>query len=96
MYAIKWLPNAKVRYSNTLLYWNKHNKSNLYSLKIREHVREITRSLKDNPFLMSRFLKQEGVYRRIFLKGKFSIYFEIKENTVYIVHFQSNSQEPIY
>ncbi len=96
MYAVKWAVDAEKAYAETVMFWYEHNKSNEYPKKIIAEIERIIRQLEDNPFLMSRFLKQEDVYRRIFLKGKFSIYFEIKENTVYIVHFQSNSQEPIY
>lgn len=94
MYKIKWLPNAREGFNASLLFWNEHNQSFSYSNKIIDAVEEILSQLEANPLLYARFLKEEGVYRRIFLNGRFSIFYKIYDKTVYIVHFQSNSQIP--
>ncbi len=94
MYQIKWLPNAREKFNDNLLFWNEHNQSFLYSNKIIDAVEEILAQMVVTPFLNARFLKEEGVYRRLFLNGRFSLFYKIHDKTVYIVHFQSNSQIP--
>ncbi len=95
MYTIKWTTKANLAYLQTLVYWREHNKSNSYSLKIQRKVAKLVKDLEKNPFFLSRYWQNKDVYQRIFFKGKFSIFFQItNETTVNIIHFQSNSQKP--
>ncbi|ATA72707.1 MULTISPECIES: plasmid stabilization protein ParE [Capnocytophaga] len=98
MYKIVWTPTAETAYFSNLEYWIDRNKSNTYSLKIVEQVNSIEQSISETPYFLAHYIGDLNLYRRIFFKGKFSLYYEISEEQkiVTIKYFKSNKQKPIY
>lgn len=96
MYQIVWTPTAEQEYFSTLEYWTFHNQSNTYSLKIIAEMDALLGKLAENPFFLSRFVQSINLYRRVFLKGKFIIYYDVVEDSKIIIkYFKSNYQKPL-
>lgn len=95
MYEIVWTPTAKQAYYSTLEYWIQHNKSNSYALKIAYQVRQEEETLKKSPLFLSKYLEHIKLYRKIFFKGKFALYYRIEDNKIIIRYFRSTRQKPL-
>ena len=74
-----------------------HNGSNTYSNKIIEAVELLVQELIEDPYFLARYDEKLNLYRKTILKGKFLIYYEIKEieNRIEIQYFRSNYQKPL-
>ena len=90
---IIWSPKAKDNLLETLEYWEVHNGSPLYSDKIIEEIKSLLQELSNNPYFMGRYIEKLNLYVRPILKGRFLIYFQLKEdNSIEIQHFRSSKQ----
>lgn len=94
---IVWTTEAINNYYNTLDYWDMHNGSNTYSNKIIEAVELLVQELIEDPYFLARYDEKLNLYRKTILKGKFLVYYEIKEieNIIEIQYFRSNYQKPL-
>lgn len=94
---VKWVENAEDALENTLLYWREHNDSNAYPLKILQALRMLKAELEKDPYLKSRYSEVLGLRMRTILKGRFIIYYEVRETEeiVEIQHFRSSKQQPL-
>ncbi len=95
MYDVVWTSTASKEYFSTLEYWIEHNKSPLYSAKIQREVSKTEQGLKLNPLFLSTYIERIGLYKRIFFKGKFVLFYEIQDNIIFIEHFRSTRQKPL-
>ena len=93
---IKWSDEALESYDETLDYWVYHNKSYSYSNKIIDEVEKVKEEIKDSPYFLAQYIESLGLYKRSFFKGKFALYYQVKEELIYIVYFRSNKQRPLY
>lgn len=95
MYEIVWTPTAERAYFSNLEYWTNRNKSNSYSLKIVEQVQILESSICQNPHFLAQYIEKLNLYRRVFFKGKFALYYEIGESKIIIKYFRSARQKPL-
>ncbi len=94
---VKWVENAEEALEDTLLYWREHNGSNAYPLKILQSLRELKAELEEDPYLKSRYSEVLGLRMRTILKGRFIIYYEVRETEkiIEIQYFRSSKQQPL-
>ncbi|PIE50041.1 MAG: plasmid stabilization protein ParE [Flavobacteriales bacterium] len=95
MYEIIWTPRAKYSYFDTLKYWRNHNKSNTYSNKIVNEVDLVLVEILSNPSFLATYSSKLNLYKKNFFKGKFALYYEIKNDKIIIEYFRSNKQKPL-
>ncbi len=93
MYKVIWTEKALLMFRETLEFWKYHNQSNQYSLKISRATKDIEIRIQKNP-KEGKFRQVREVFQMVFLNGRFSLFYKIENTTIYIVHFQSNSQRP--
>ena len=95
--VVKWLIEAESKYYETLDYWEEHNGSFEYSLKIMQAVKTLELELAETPYFLAKYSNKLKLYRRHFLKGKFVIYYDVLEeqNVVIIQFFRSSKQKPL-
>ena len=97
---IIWSPKAKDNLLETLEYWEVHNGSPLYSDKIIEEIKSLLQELSNNPYFMGRYIEKLNLYVRPILKGRYFIYFEVKNNGqedfIEIQYFRSSKQQPLF
>ena len=88
---VRWNTEAKQDFFNTLDYWEEHNGSLEYSLKIMQAVKTLELELAETPYFLAKYSNKLKLYRRHFLKGKFVIYYDVLEeqNVVIIQFFRS-------
>lgn len=91
---IIWTEEAVFMLQKTLEYWNNRNKTFIYSNKIISEVEAIEIKILENPYFLAKFNGNVNLYQRIFFKGKFSLFYDIKEDSIVIIHFRSNQQKP--
>jgi len=96
MFKIKWTPEAKTLYFETLEYWINHNKSNNYSLKIIAEVERKEKLLSANPFIGAIIFGTKEQIRRVLVLENFSIYYRIKKTTVEILSFGPNKKDSLF
>ena len=91
---VRWNTEAKQDFFNTLDYWEEHNASFEYSLKIMQAVKTLELELAETPYFLAKYSNKLKLYRRHFLKGKFVIYYDVLEeqNVVIIQFFRSSKQ----
>ena len=95
MYKVIWTPTARNAYYSTLEYWLERNKSNSYPLKIVDEVELVEKSIAENPYLLAKFIEERKLYRRLFFKRKFAVFYEIKKENIIIKYFKGTKQESI-
>ena len=95
---VRWNLEAKQDFYNTLDYWEEHNGSFNYSLKIIKAVESLEDNLAENPFFSAKYSKKLDLYKRFFLNGRFALYYKIDEEnqTVEIRDFRSTKQLPVF
>lgn len=95
---IRWNSKAISEYFATLDYWDERNQSYEYSLKIEKAVNQEIQNIKENPYFLAIYSPKLDMYRKIFFKGKFSLFYRIdlEEDTIWIMIFRSNKQKPIH
>jgi len=96
--VVKWLIEAESKYYETLDYWEGHNGSFNYSLKIIKAVESLEDNLAENPYFSAKYSKKLDLYKRFFLNGRFALYYKIDEEnqTVEIRDFRSTKQLPVF
>ena len=94
---IVWTTQAQTSYYETLDYWDEHNGSDVYSNKIIKAIDTLAQELMENPYFLAKYDEKLNLYRRTILKGRFLIYYEIKEKEaiVEIQYFRSSYQKPL-
>ncbi|MFK8299014.1 type II toxin-antitoxin system RelE/ParE family toxin [Capnocytophaga cynodegmi] len=94
---VKWTERAVSKYFATLDYWDDRNKSNTYSLQIIDAVNKEVKSIQQNPYFLAMYNQKLDMYRRIFFKGKFSLFYrvDVENDTIWLMIFRSNKQKPI-
>ncbi len=92
MYEIKWTKKANDRYVQTLKFWIEHNKSTVYSEKIKNETRKVLSLIKSNYNIGRRIeINNENVFQISILR-KFKIYYQVNRNLIIIIAFWSNYQ----
>ena len=96
--VIRWSFEAKKDYHNSLDYWEEHNGSFNYSLKIIKAAESLEDNLAENPYFSAKYSKKLDLYKRFFLNGRFALYYKIDEEnqTVEIRDFRSTKQLPVF
>ena len=96
--VVKWLIEAESKYYETLDYWEEHNGSFNYSLKIIQAVENLEDNLAENPYFSAKYSKKLDLYKRFFLNGRFALYYKVDEEnqTVDIRDFRSTKQLPVF
>ena len=94
---VVWTTEAIKSYYETLDYWDEHNSSNSYSIKIMTAIDVLIKELVEDPYFLGQYDEQLNLHRRTILKGRFLIYYEIKdaESTIEIQYFRSSYQKPL-
>ena len=92
---IIWSPQAKESLTQTLEYCDIHNDSTEYSDKIIRELRLLLQELSSKPIYIGRYIEKMDLYVRTILKGRFLLYFQVKEEIIEIQHFRSSKQESI-
>ena len=82
---VRWSGKAKTELENTLDFWSENNKSDSYSEKIAIETEKVQKEI-----------EEDNVYQRIFFKGRFLLYYEIKGDSVIILRFRSTKQNPLF
>ena len=93
---VRWSTKAITELESTLDFWSQKNKSDAYSEKIAIEAENVQRELEEDPYFWARYIEEEDIYQRVFFKGKFVLYYQIKEEIVMILRFRSTKQEPLY
>ncbi len=88
---VVWTRTADIQFSGILAYWVMRNKSNAYSKKLVELVREKTNQIAKTPFTY-KLTDFENV--RVASLGNFGIYYKIKDEQIIISAFWDNRQDP--
>lgn len=93
---VRWSAKAITELESTLDFWSQKNKSDAYSEKIAIEAENVQCELEEDPYFLARYIEEEDIYQRVFFKGKFVLYYQIKEEIVMILRFRSTKQEPLY
>ena len=91
--VVEWTEQAKIDLKEILLYWKKHNKSNLYSVKLNAEVQRVVKDLVRFPYLWTEVEGYENI-RRALVFFNYSIFYLIEKNTITILSFWENRRNP--
>ena len=91
--VVEWTEQAKIELKEILLYWKKHNKSNLYSVKLNAEVQRVVKDLVRFPYLWTEVEGYENI-RRALVFFNYSIFYLIEKNTITILSFWDNRRKP--
>jgi len=92
MTKVIWSKNAKEELHSISKYWNKRNKSTVYSNKIKVHIEIAIKLIKKNNKLgISSNIKD--VRMRLILKNY--LIYELSENQITVLQFWDARQNPI-
>lgn len=89
--TVEWTHFAKEQRDEIFDYWNKRNKSNSYSKKLRITIKKKTNQLKLQPFSGVQIVDENT--RILFLKN-YSLIYYINNDTISIISFWENHQNP--
>lgn len=94
---IKWTNEAIESLRDNLNYWTNRNFSPNYSNKIIDEVEAVEKEIKENPYFLTSFIEEVKLYKRVILKGKFALYYDIidEEELVIIKFFRSTKQKTL-
>ena len=93
---VRWSGKAKTELENTLDFWSENNKSDSYSEKIAIETEKVQKEIEEDPYFLAKYIEKDNVYQRIFFKGRFLLYYEIKGDSVIILRFRSTKQKPLF
>ena len=97
---IVWTDKAKESFKETLEFWDIHNGSYLFSDKMLLETERLMLELSNNTLYLGRYNKTLNLYVRPILKGRYFIYFEVKNNGkedfIEIQYFRSSKQQPLF
>lgn len=88
---IEWSHFAKQQRDEIFIYWNNRNKSTVYSKKPKSIIKEKTNQLKIQP-LSGKKTSEENI--RILVLKNYSLFYTITPETIYIISFWENHQNP--
>ena len=91
--VVEWTEQAKIDLKEILLYWKKHNKSNLYSVKLNAEVQRVVKDLVRFPYLWTEEEGYENIHRALVFFN-YSIFYLIEKNTITILSFWDNRRNP--
>ena len=96
--VVKWLIEAESKYYETLDYWEEHNGSFNYSLKIIQAIEKLEDNLAENPYFLAKYSEKLDLYKRFFLNRRFALYYKVDEENqiVEIRDFRSTKQLPVF
>lgn len=92
MYKIVWENSAIQEQVEIFEFWNKHNHSNSYSIKIFEEIERVQKLLKENPFI-GRDTNFKRI-KRILILERFSLFYKISDKTIIILSVWDNYRNP--
>lgn len=93
MQEINWHPEAEAEYLEILNFWIEHNQSANYSLKIINEVENAEELLKLNPEIGAK-VKRSEILRRLLILRNFSLFYIFQNNSVTIISFKDNRENP--
>jgi plasmid stabilization system protein ParE len=88
---IEWSHFAKQQRDEIFIYWNNRNKSTVYSKKLKSIIKEKTNQLKIQPH-SGKKTSEENI--RILVLKNYSLFYTITPETIYIISFWENHQNP--
>ncbi len=88
---IEWTYFAKQQRDDIFVYWNKRNRSNYYSKKLRIIIKKKTNQLKIQPYLGKEFIDKNT---RMLIFKNHSLVYHIEKETISIISFWENHQNP--
>lgn len=88
---IIWTETAARQRRSILEYWLQRNQSPNYSLKLLKVSNEKANLIADNPLL---YKKADFPDTRVATMGHFSMFYKIVDDTIFIVAFWDNRQDP--
>lgn len=92
-YSIIWTDFAKNEYYRTLEWWFELTQSYGYIEKIEDEVSYYEKLLIDNPKMGKEVIEEKQI-RRVLILFNFSMFYRIDNNTIQIVSFFDNRQDP--
>ncbi|MFD0796190.1 type II toxin-antitoxin system RelE/ParE family toxin [Maribacter chungangensis] len=88
---IVWTSRADELFSEVLRFYVNRNKSKSYSRKLNREINKVVQLLSLYPFLG---VKTDTKGIRVFIKGNFKIFYELKPNELIISLVWDNRQDP--
>lgn len=88
---IEWTHFAKQQRDDIFVYWNNRNKNNSYSKKLRIIIKEKTNQLKTQPYLGKEIVDKDT---RMLVFKNHSLVYHIEKETITIISFWENHQNP--
>ena len=88
---LKWTSTALRQRNRVFDYWNKRNKSDLYSKKLNLKIKERTALLKSYPELG---METSSSKTRVLYMSYYSILYQFTKQQIIITGFWDNRQEP--
>lgn len=92
--SIIWTSFAEKEYHEILLYWLEFTLSSQYAERIQNEVLVYEKLLAENPEMGQEVIKEKQI-RRVIILSNFSMFYRIVENTIEIVSFFDNRQDPV-
>ena len=94
---VRWNLEAKQDFYNTLDYWEEHNGSFEYSLKIIRAVEALKKELSETPYFLATYSDTLKLYKKYFLDKRFVVYYDVieEQKVVIIQYFRSSKQKPL-
>jgi len=92
MRKIVWSSRAEREYLSIIVYWNKRNKSTLYSKKLIAEVRRKEKYILQNPTTPG--IIYDGGLRCVLVFDHYSLIYKIIENYIYVASFWDSRKNP--
>lgn len=92
--SIIWTSFAEKEYHEILLYWLEFTQSSQYAERIQNEVLVYEKLLTENPEMGQEVIKEKQI-RRVVILSNFSMFYRIVKNTIEIVSFFDNRQDPV-
>ena len=91
-----WSKNAENSFLETLDFWYEHNGSYEYLRKIIIETEKAIKEIKKYPYSV-RYLAELGLHKKAIMKGRFLLYYQIREadTMIELLYFRSSKQQPL-
>ena len=91
-----WSKNVENSFLETLDFWYEHNGSYEYPRKIIIETEKAIEEIKKYPYSV-RYLAELGLHKKAIMKGRFLLYYQIREADAMIelLYFRSSKQQPL-
>lgn len=86
-----WTKTADVQFVGVLQYWLEKNKSNSYPKKLISLVTDRTKQIAETPYI---YKSTDFKDIRVASLGNFSIYYKVTKDSIIILAFWDNRQDP--